>query len=370
MAQQRPPFYQPTQMTNAELIALLNQQQNQGAVTPTPKEDTSAPTESLADILDSITSSPSRIEPYDIQSQITTPLNKPGVDVSGTIGPKLSEPGMASAVGSNAMGMAGSLGGAGALAGIAGGLALGAKGVKDLINKKKTKGVEGWGGRATLGIATGGLSEVARAFGLGKKSTKDIQKDKIKELQSKGINVPAFVAFTGKNGKDSFGANEASDFVGKTKDGHWVNNKYAKSHDVKDLVTDDMVGQLVMREKFGNEWDTMGETKRRIITDRVLSSREKGGLKSRKGMFDVDWGKVDLNNLDSPTATPRKIVDPQSVDQRVPGVMSQKTSSPMFTDPNSQDYKKMSKQQKNEYWKNRNSGAQAAAQNGLRKIVG
>lgn len=47
--------------------------------------------------------------------------------------------------------------------GVIAGLALGAKGAKDLLKNKPTKGWEGWGGRATLAIATGGLSEIARA---------------------------------------------------------------------------------------------------------------------------------------------------------------------------------------------------------------
>lgn len=68
-------------------------------------------------------------------------------------------------------------------AAIAGGIGFGIKGIKDLLSDKKTKGWEGWGGRLTLGAATGGLSEVARMAGLfGHKSTRQYARENTDKL--------------------------------------------------------------------------------------------------------------------------------------------------------------------------------------------
>lgn len=100
-----------------------------------------------------------------------------GASQAGNAGAaEVANPGVLGNIGS----MGSSLGGLGALAGIGGGIALGAKGAKDLLDGKTTKGPEGWGGRATLGIATGGLSELARPF--FRKTTDDYRKERIAEL--------------------------------------------------------------------------------------------------------------------------------------------------------------------------------------------
>lgn len=71
-------------------------------------------------------------------------------------------------------------------AAVAAGLLAGGKGVKDLLaGKSGTDSWEGLAGRGTLGIATGGLSELARLTGLlGHKSTKDYQKERLEKLRA------------------------------------------------------------------------------------------------------------------------------------------------------------------------------------------
>lgn len=72
--------------------------------------------------------------------------------------------------------MAGSLGGLGALGGIAAATYLGGKSAVNMLKGKEDKSAQGYLGRGILGIATGGLSEIARPF-LGQKSTRDRQSE-------------------------------------------------------------------------------------------------------------------------------------------------------------------------------------------------
>jgi hypothetical protein len=78
---------------------------------------------------------------------------------------------------SNAGSMAGSLGGLGALGGIAAGTYLGGEAALDMLKGREP----GLPGRVTLGIATGGLSELANAL-FSHKSTRERQADVTKEL--------------------------------------------------------------------------------------------------------------------------------------------------------------------------------------------
>lgn len=76
------------------------------------------------------------------------------------------------------------LSGAIPIAGVAAGTYLGGKAAMDMLKGEKPNLL----GRATLGIATGGLSEVAKATGLlGRKSTKDYQKERWGDLLDRGV---------------------------------------------------------------------------------------------------------------------------------------------------------------------------------------
>lgn len=162
----------------------------------------------------------------------------------------LAPTGTAPTAGAGIMANAASMG-ALPLAGIAAGVGLGAKGLKDLFSGKETKGIEGWGGRATLGIATGGFSEVARLAGLGRKSTKDYQKERWGKA-TKGDTNTGWADFYGKNKEGSQATPEG---ITRGADGSWV--KSDGSWDPREYA-----GVLGNAETFGNDWFKLDEAKR------------------------------------------------------------------------------------------------------------
>lgn len=88
--------------------------------------------------------------------------------------------------------MAGSLGGMGALAGIAAGTYLGGEAAYDMIKGRKPS----LPGRVTLGMATGGLSELANATGLfNHKSTRERQADVTNDIMNKYKDDPQALAY-------------------------------------------------------------------------------------------------------------------------------------------------------------------------------
>lgn len=159
--------------------------------------------------------------------------------------------------------------GAAPLLGVAGGLALGAKGAKDLLQGNKTKGLEGWGGRATLGIATGGLSELARALGVfGHKSTKQENKDRWKGLYNAG-KVPDWFVSDPKVNQD-MGVDDAKLASGK-------------------LGGRDVWATSGMFDTFGKDWATTGnEAQREQVAKKMLDEK----------LFDTKKGVTYVTNQD------------------------------------------------------------------------
>jgi len=206
--------------------------------------------------------------------------------------------------------------GIGPQAGIAAGLAFGAKGLKDLLMNKKTKGWEGWGGRITLGAATGGLSEVARAFGVGShKSTKQVQDDHTNYLLSQHKDDPKYQAYikamrgnmTKPTGKAFHGGDYAT----------W--DEYKKAGlDAKDLT-----GAEGILDEFQNEWTNLDQSQREGITQKFIDNNL---LFSKEG--DIDLGDEKkarelfneyLQNSGAKT-TPQPVMIPKRSSTRSPGV--------------------------------------------------
>jgi hypothetical protein len=189
-------------------------------------------------------------------------------------------------------------------AGIAGGVALGAKGLKDLMGGKSgTDSIEGLGGRATLGIATGGLSEVARLGGVGQKSTKQYQDDRWGKLS------PAAQGLRAANHSEN-------------DDGVWDTGKYAGqkwSFDkALDLAKEDpthFAGVLGNVETFGDDWLSLDPTKRNQIVSQLANE---GMYHSNKGDVLIEDGKKDrakqiYDSVVSSSSTPLNIINkPQS----------------------------------------------------------
>jgi hypothetical protein len=179
--------------------------------------------------------------------------------------------------------------GMGPQAGIVGGLALGAKGANDLLKGKGQWDPKddpmGAASRATLGVATGGLSEVARAFGFGKQGRDYAgeQRDRIGKLKESGVQMHTDFADYGDSSK-------------------W--DKNAPKRDVKALGATDVWGLPAMYEKFGNDYlGKLTEGQRLAIAQRAV---DKGAVINKDHQTDIDWEKVgDVNDiLANPLGTP------------------------------------------------------------------
>lgn len=253
-------------------------------------------------------------------------LTEAGTTIMGTGGGMATGGGPASAgLLSGGEGLGGlTIGGVPAIpaAGVVGGLLLGAKGVKDLVNDKPTKGLEGWGGRVTLGIATGGISELIRGSGLFRKS-RTKQEDKrleniAKSLEEQGVDPAQFITEYDK-GLDltQEGADKQlkksieqtglpEDFQG-WKNGQFINHRWLKSGDEKDLTGIDVAGSAAVLENLlANGLITPNMSPLDIMkakfdyADRAVAS---GAVNEHHGTIDIDSSKLnDIGEGFTPTS--------------------------------------------------------------------
>lgn len=219
------------------------------------------------------------------------------------VGGQLVGEGAASGIGANAASM-----GMGPMTGIAIGTYLAGNEAKNLVTNK----AKDWGkastadkaGRVQLAITTGGLSELGRAFGLGKhKSTKEIEQERANKLLEKNPTgfrdyytqtmqgLDAYKqANPGWNPGDAISSSPA-DFVGVDDSGRWVNNKFATSRNEADLTGKDIWGQHAFFERYGDDWlGKFSEAEREEIANDALAAK---AVNEGKGQINVDWNKVD-----------------------------------------------------------------------------
>lgn len=182
--------------------------------------------------------------------------------------------------------------GVGPAAGIVAGGLLIAKGAKDLFTGKETSGLEGWGGRISLGIATGGISEIARGLGIfGGGNKWKMEGDRIQSLIDSGVEIPDELLAgipTGPRSKDELIRKDLpADFVGKDSEGNWVNNKFAQSRDENDLSAEDKWGYAAFYELFPDWLKKSEEERRQIAAASKVSEHH---------------GTIDINNKEELTA--------------------------------------------------------------------
>jgi hypothetical protein len=217
--------------------------------------------------------------------------------------------GLLGSVASN-LGSLGGLAGAGVGAGVLGGIALGAKGASDLLQGKKTEGLAGWGGRATLGIATGGLSELARFAGLGRQPTTEVEDKKLEDLKAKGLLDPNFVI-----NKESRTRAEQLRDLEKTGVVDEKKRKWLETGDEQYLTGQDLQGYAAFLEK-----DPKDMNNRIKLAEEALRA---GAVNEQKGTVDVDWAKLEAwrknNQQPQPQAQPstNKPLAPQQTQQPV-----------------------------------------------------
>lgn len=223
-------------------------------------------------------------------------------------------------------------------------------------------------GRGLLGIATGGISEIAKATGLlGRKSTKDYQDERWGALS-----------------ESAQGLRQANHPEGD--DGIWDTGKYAGQkwtfEKAKDLAKDDpthFIGVLGNLETFGDSWLSTPLDKQKAVVAELV----------RQGLYKSDKGDVLISDRDKAKA--KAIYDSIVNGKPMPEEPSQVNSksgllglglnspaqqqailnSPVVTqvsapssnpvglfgfsfEPNSKEYNALTKEQKNAYWTARN----------------
>jgi len=165
---------------------------------------------------------------------------------------------------------------------------------------------------AMIGAGIGGLLGLGKAA-FGHKSTAEYQQQRRNELL--GRDITGYSDFSQKTladdqayrekYKDSitsasgFRSDLPDDFVGYDPDsGRWINNKFAKSLDTKDLRPEDVVGSNGVWDTFGDDWfGKYTHEERMKIAEALL----------KEGVFDTDHGDVVIYSENRPRA--REIAD-------------------------------------------------------------
>lgn len=161
--------------------------------------------------------------------------------------------------------MAGSAGGLAALGGIAAGTYLGGREAFNLLQGKDDKSLQGRGGRVVLGMATGGLSELARPF-LIHESTRDVARKHTKELMgAAGDDQVAKDYVTGMRTQyDSAPVDPSKPFAGKY--ASW--DEYKKNG----LEANDLTGVYGNMKTFGPDWAKMSYDDRVKVTQALIDN--------------------------------------------------------------------------------------------------
>jgi hypothetical protein len=197
-----------------------------------------------------------------------------GVDGAATTGGQTAaataEPGLFSGVGDL---------GVGPIAGIAAGTYLGGKAALDMLHGKTDNSPLGIAGRATLGIATGGISELGKAMGWwGNPSTQDLQKQRWDKLEKQGI---AGVAEQNKINQQVANSDMAGKMIGS--DGQVKKWNFQDALDqVKAGQTDQFRGVAGNFETFKDKWAALPADKQnevvKALADANLYKSEKGSV--------------------------------------------------------------------------------------------
>jgi hypothetical protein len=170
-------------------------------------------------------------------------------------------PGLFSGIG----GMTGSAAGLGALGGIAAGTYLGGKSAYDMLRGKEDDSAAGLIGRGTLGIATGGLSEIARPF-LMHESTRDVARKHTGQLMDEaGDDQVAKDYVQGMRQQyDSAPVDPSKPFAGKYSS--WDEYK------ANGLEANDLTGVYGNMKTFGPDWAKMSYDDRVKVTQALIDN--------------------------------------------------------------------------------------------------
>lgn len=202
-------------------------------------------------------------------------------------------------------GLGGSTGGSFSLSGIgSSGNAIlpvaGAYGVYDLLKGDK----RGTGGGIAQGAASG--AAIGSYFGapgagigaviggilgaFGHKPQTEVEEKRLKKLIDNGVQTFSDGSLREKRGRTQQladvkkQAGVGDDFTGFTPDGQWVNTKWLKSGNEKDLRAQDIWGYAAFSEALGNDWYNTSEQNREKIASKAL---DLGAVREHHGTIDL-----------------------------------------------------------------------------------
>jgi hypothetical protein len=201
----------------------------------------------------------------------------------------------ASAAPAAATASAGMLGTAIPIAGIAAGTYLGGKAAYNMIKGKKDNSIPGLIGRGTLGIATGGLSEIARPF-LTHESTRDVAKKHTQSLLEQGKdnqNWQGYVAAM-REQHNSAPPDPSKPFAGKY--ANWEEYKKAG------LEAGDLTGVYGNLKVYGPQWAALTQEQRQAVTQANIND----------GLYTSKKGEVELTNPEKALANLQTIIGAQN----------------------------------------------------------
>lgn len=169
------------------------------------------------------------------------------------------------------------------LAAIAAGTFLGGKSAYDMIRGKKDNSIQGKIGRTTLGIATGGLSEIARRFIKNGDEYKR-EGNALMGLSKKGTYVPQNLiddAGARKKGRSKEELVQQAQRTGG-------NVKFAESRNEGDLTGADIANYSAFAAN-DPEWFRKPVEERIAFAQKALDA---GAVREHHGTIDVDWKKL------------------------------------------------------------------------------
>ncbi len=155
--------------------------------------------------------------------------------------------------------------GLGPLAAVAGATYLGGQAAYDMFQGKKP----GLPGRVVLGMATGGLSEVANHFWGGRETTRDHQKGNTEELL-KQSDDPTWQGYvSAMREQNETGPSDASMPYGDSK-----GNKFANFADYKKsgLDASNLTGVVGNLQTFGPDWAKLSQEQRQKVTQGIIDA--------------------------------------------------------------------------------------------------
>lgn len=152
------------------------------------------------------------------------------------------------------------------LAGIAAGTYLGGKAAYDMFQGKKP----GLPGRVVLGMATGGLSELANASGIfNHESTREHQQKNTESLLSQSDDPTWQGYVSAMREQNATGPSDASMPYGDSK-----GNKYANFADYKKAGLDaaNLTGVVGNLQTFGPDWAKLSQEQRQKVTQGIIDA--------------------------------------------------------------------------------------------------